>query len=95
MAQRFPGLEADDLIQETFIAVARAIPGYRYAPDEKGRFRNLLTGILHHKTLNTLRSSTGPARASKTPARATSCTKARLWSFRKYRATKTQNANSL
>ena len=55
MAERFPGLEADDLIQETFIAIAKALPDYRYAPDEKGRFRSFLTGILHHKALNALR----------------------------------------
>ncbi len=55
MAERFPGLEADDLIQETFIAIAKALPDYRYAPDEKGHFRNFLTGILHHKALNALR----------------------------------------
>ena len=57
MAQRFPSMDADDLIQETFIAVARALPEYRYAPDENGRFRSFLTGILHHKALNALRSS--------------------------------------
>ena len=26
MYERFPGLEAEDLIQETFIAIARAMP---------------------------------------------------------------------
>ena len=57
MSERFPGLEAEDLIQETFIAIARALPEYRYAPDEKGHFRSFLTGILHHKALNALRSS--------------------------------------
>ena len=55
MATRFPGLEADDLIQETFIAVARALPSYRYVPGEKGHFHNFLTGILHHKALNMMR----------------------------------------
>ena len=56
MAERFPSLDADDLIQETFIAVAKVLPDYRYAPDEKGHFRSFLTGILHHKALNTLRT---------------------------------------
>ncbi len=56
MAARFPGLEADDLIQEAFIAVARALPDYRYDPEETGRFRNFLTGILAHKAFNALRS---------------------------------------
>lgn len=57
MVERFPGLDADDLIQETFIAIAKALPDYRYAPDEKGRFRSFLTGILHHKALNALRGA--------------------------------------
>ena len=56
MAERFPGLDADDLIQETFIAIARALPNYRYVPEENGRFHSFLTGILHHKALNQLRS---------------------------------------
>jgi len=55
--ERFPGLEADDLIQETFIAVARALPDYRHVPEEKGHFRSYLTGILHHKCLNAVRSA--------------------------------------
>lgn len=55
MATRFPGVDADDLIQETFIAVARALPSYRYVPEEKGHFHSFLTGILHHKALNLMR----------------------------------------
>ena len=56
VAERFPGLDAGDMIQETFIAIARALPDYRYDPEEKGRFHSYLTGILHHKCLNALRS---------------------------------------
>ncbi len=55
MDMRFPGLEADDLIQETFIAVAAALPSYRHVPEEKGHFHNFLTGILHNKAVNKLR----------------------------------------
>ena len=57
MAERFPGLEPDDIIQETFIAVAKALPNYRYVPQEKGHFHNFLTGILRNKALNALRSA--------------------------------------
>ena len=57
MSERFPSLDADELIQETFIAIARVLPNYRYVPEEKGHFRSFLTGILHHKALNALRSS--------------------------------------
>ena len=51
----FPSLEMDDLIQETFVAIAKTLPDYRYVPDEKGHFHNYLTGILHHKALNALK----------------------------------------
>ena len=51
----FPSLEMDDLIQETFVAIAKTLPDYRYVPDEKSHFHNYLTGILHHKALNALK----------------------------------------
>ncbi len=51
---RFPTLDADDVIQETLIAVCRAMPSYRYDPDEKGHFHNYLTGILRHRALKML-----------------------------------------
>ena len=44
LRERFPSVEADDVIQETLIAVCTALPSYRYSPDEKGHFRNYLTG---------------------------------------------------
>ena len=55
MHERFPALEADDIIQETLLALCRVLPSYRYAPDEKGHFRNYLTGILRNKALRQLR----------------------------------------
>ena len=55
MRERFPSVEADDVIQETLIALGRVLPNYRYAPDEKGRFRNYLTGILRNKAMRQLR----------------------------------------
>ncbi len=55
MRERFPSLEADDIIQETLVALCRALPSYRYAPDEKGHFHNYLTGILRNKALRALR----------------------------------------
>lgn len=56
MHERFPALEADDIIQETLLALCRVLPSYRYAPDEKGHFRNYLTGILRNKALRVLRN---------------------------------------
>ena len=55
MRERFPSLEADDIIQETLVALCRVMPSYRYAPDEKGHFRSYLTGILRNKALRALR----------------------------------------
>ena len=55
MRERFPSLDADDVVQETLIAVWAALPYYRYAPEEKGYFHNYLTGILRNKALRQLR----------------------------------------
>lgn len=52
----FPAVEADDVIQETFAALSGILPGYIYAPDEKGHFRNYLTGILRNKARRALRN---------------------------------------
>ena len=56
MRERFPSVEADDVIQETFAALCKVIPNYRYAPDEKGHFHNYLTGILRNKAMRMLRT---------------------------------------
>ena len=55
MRERFPSVEADDVIQETLIALIKAFPVYHYSPEEKGHFRNYLTGILRNKALKSLR----------------------------------------
>ena len=47
----FPGLEPEDIISETLIALVDVLKNYRYAPDETGSFHNYLTGILKHKAL--------------------------------------------
>lgn len=54
LQQRFPSLEADDLIQETMAALAKRLPDYHYTPDAKGHFRNYLMGILKHKAMDAL-----------------------------------------
>ncbi len=46
LRRHFPSLEADDILQETFSALAQALPNYHYAPEEKGHFRNYLVGVL-------------------------------------------------
>ena len=57
LRERFPSVDADDVIQETLIAVWAALPSYRYAPEEKGYFHNFLTGILRNKALRQLGAS--------------------------------------
>ena len=47
----FPAMEADDIVQETLVALVAVLPHYRYAPDETGHFHNYLTGILRNKAL--------------------------------------------
>lgn len=51
LRERFPALDADDIIQETFAALVRILPGYTYDPKEKGAFHNYLTGVLRNKAL--------------------------------------------
>lgn len=57
LRERFPSVDADDVIQETLVAVWAALPSYRYAPEEKGHFHNFLTGILRNKALRQLGAS--------------------------------------
>lgn len=63
MRERFPSVEADDMIQETLIALCKILPSYRYAPDEKGAFHNYLTGILRNKAMRALRKRSCDAKA--------------------------------
>ena len=55
MAASSPSAPADDIIQETLIALVAAMPSYVYSPNEKGHFRNYLLGILRNKALRHLR----------------------------------------
>ena len=55
LRRHFPSLESDDILQETFAALAKALPNYRYVPEEKGYFRNYLVGVLRNKALMALR----------------------------------------
>lgn len=55
LASHYPSVDADDIIQETMIALIKALPNYRYDPDTRGHFRNYLTGILRHKAVSEIR----------------------------------------
>ena len=58
LRERFPSVEADDVIQETLLALTEAMPDYHYTPDRNGHFRNWLMGIVKHKALDALRRAT-------------------------------------
>lgn len=51
LKSHFQTVDADDMVQETLVALFNALPYYHYSPDETGRFRNYLTGILRNKAL--------------------------------------------
>lgn len=53
---RFPTVDADDVLQETFVALAKLLPDYRYEPARKGSFHNFLTGVVRNKALCALDS---------------------------------------
>ena len=57
LAVRYPSLasDADDLVQETLLALLRALPDYRCSPGEQGAFHNYLTGILRNRAGTLLR----------------------------------------
>ena len=51
LQNRFPALDADDIIQETFTALVKILPDYQYDPEKNGAFHNFLTGVLRNKAL--------------------------------------------
>lgn len=51
LVAHFPFLEADEIIQDTLVALVKVLPDYRYDPGNSGHFRNYLTGILRRKAL--------------------------------------------
>lgn len=57
LREKYPGVDRDEVIQETLVALVAVLPGYRYAPDEKGHFRNYLIGIVCNKAREWLRAA--------------------------------------
>ena len=55
LRQRFPTVEADDVIQNVLVALTKALPGYNYTTDEKGHFHNYLLGVVKHKAIDAVR----------------------------------------
>ena len=54
LRERYPSVEAEDVIQETLVALTKAMPDYHYTPDGNGHFRNWLMGIVKHKALDAI-----------------------------------------
>ena len=54
LTSRFPHVEADDIIQETLLALIRILPEFRYDPASGGHFHNYLTGIVRRKALKAI-----------------------------------------
>lgn len=52
-----PESDWEDVIQETFSAVAEMLLRKSYRPGEKGAFENCLTGILKHKMFDAMRAA--------------------------------------
>lgn len=49
MRSHYPTVEAEDVLQEAFVALMNCLPRYQYVPDEHGHFSNYLLGIVKHK----------------------------------------------
>lgn len=62
-AKGMGGSDREDVIQETFAALAKRLPDYRYCPGEKGAFHDYLTGILRNKMSDAGRAARARERA--------------------------------
>jgi len=51
----FPTVEAEEVVNETLLALVRKLPVYTYDPDVKGHFRNFLIGIVRYKAIEQLK----------------------------------------
>ena len=51
----FPKVDAEDVVQETLLALTEKLPLYEYDPDTKGHFRNYLVGIVRYKAIEQLK----------------------------------------
>ena len=51
----FPTVDADEVINDTLLALVKKLPVYTYDPDTKGHFRNYLIGIVRYKAIEQLK----------------------------------------
>ncbi len=58
LRQRYPTVEADDVIQNALVALMKALPNYNCTSDERGYFRDYLMGVVRHKAVDAIKSRT-------------------------------------
>ena len=51
----FPMVDAEEVVNETLIALVEKLPLYEYDPDTRGHFRNYLIGIVRFKAIEQLK----------------------------------------
>lgn len=75
----FPSVDAEEVVNETLIALVQKLPVYRYDPDANGHFRNFLIGIVRYKAIEQLK-----ARKRESDHRAEMATQAQFeWEYEK------------
>lgn len=57
LMSKYVNIDYEDVIQETFVALAKVLPNYRYDPEETGHFRNYLTAVLRNKACDAIRAT--------------------------------------
>lgn len=55
LRKRYPSVEADDVLQNAFVALMKALPNYNCTSDERGYFRDYLMGVLRHKAADAIK----------------------------------------
>ena len=70
LRERFPTLEADDIIQNTFVSLSNVLSRSGYSREDGKHFHNFLTGVLRNKALDALRAIGRTNRISKRLERA-------------------------
>lgn len=51
----FPSVDAEEVANETLLALVKKLPLYEYDPDVKGHFRNYLIGIVRFKAIEQIK----------------------------------------
>ena len=51
----FPSVDAEEVLNETLLALVKKLPLYEYDPDAKGHFRNYLIGIVRFKAIEQIK----------------------------------------